>query len=267
MKVHRLLRALVQPRFDTRRERWQKREDVFALVTRKRRQDEIGEILVNASPLLARPYADTKTRVFLTAERMLDALQSVVAAGTSPGANPEATHGDLQFVDDNQKILGGAPERASRVILQRLPAEVHERLRLDQLDFYIGDDAACRVRITVFFPAVKMPNVGEVVDQPPADVVPCRGVLAARIPETDYDLQGLSNSGGQSPYMNVRSYYFLPGDSPPFLAGAGDSPPPSPSSSSPRPLPMTSGSGAPSTPPSPAPAAGAPPLHARGGAS
>jgi hypothetical protein len=37
-----------------------------------------------------------------------------------------------------------------------------------------------------------------VVDQPPADVVTCRGVLAARIPETDYDLQRLSNN------------YFLP---------------------------------------------------------
>src|ERR1700732_2104258 len=93
-----------------------------------------------------------------------------------------------------------------------------------------------------------MPNVGEVVDQPPADVVTCRGVLAARIPETDYDLQSLSNN------------YFLPGDSPPFLPG--DSAPPSPSSSSPGPLPMTSGSAAPSA----APTTGVSSITARGAA-
>src|SRR3982074_3153200 len=110
-----------------------------------------------------------------------------------------------------------------------------------------------------------MPNVGEVVDQPPADVVTCRGVLAARIPETDYDLQGLSNSGAKSPYMNVWSYYFLPDESPPFLPG--DSSPPSPSSSSPGPLPMTSGSGAPSAAPSPASTAGVSSITARGAAS
>jgi hypothetical protein len=38
-----------------------------------------------------------------------------------------------------------------------------------------------------------------VVDQPPADVVTCRGVLAARITETEYDPQGLSNSEGRWP--------------------------------------------------------------------
>jgi hypothetical protein len=37
-----------------------------------------------------------------------------------------------------------------------------------------------------------MPNVGEVVDQPPADVVTCRRVLSARVTETDYGLQTLS---------------------------------------------------------------------------
>src|SRR6202043_3007884 len=90
-------------------------------------------------------------------------------------------------------------------------------------------------------------------------------VLAARIPETDYDLQGLSNSGVKSPYRNVRSYYFLPDESPPFLPG--DPFLPSASSSSPGPLPMTSGSGAPSATPSTASTAGVSSITARGAAS
>src|SRR4029079_9509714 len=99
------------------------------------------------------------------------------------------------------------------------------------------------VRVFILLPAVKMPNVGEVVDQPPADVVTCRGVLAARIPETDYDLQGLSNN-----------YYLL------------DSSSPSPSSSD-GPLPMTSGSAAASGAPSTPSAAGVSSITARGAAT
>jgi hypothetical protein len=69
----------------------------------------------------------------------------------------------------------------------------------DQPDLHAAHRSVGDVRFAVLLPAVKMPNVGEVVDQPPADVVTCRGVLAARIPETDNDLQGLSNSGDKSP--------------------------------------------------------------------
>src|SRR6202008_968607 len=105
-------------------------------------------------------------------------------------------------------------------------------------NFRPADRSVGDVRFAVFFPAVKMPNVGEVVDQPPADVVTCRGVPAARLSQADDDLQRLSNND--------------------FL----DSSSPSPSSSA-GPLPMTSGSAAPSTAPSTPSAAGVSSITAR----
>jgi arginyl-tRNA--protein-N-Asp/Glu arginylyltransferase len=42
-----------------------------------------------------------------------------------------------------------------------------------------------------------MPNVGKVVYQPPADVVPCRRVLSARIAEAEYDFQRLARREGR----------------------------------------------------------------------
>src|SRR5438105_13753816 len=245
MKVHRLLYSVLQPSFNRRGELRHQSENILPLIASERRQNKIGEILVDPLSLFTRPHTDAQTRVILGAERLLYALQSVVSTRTSARANPYPSDRQLDFIDDNQQVLRRTPERPAHKILERLPAQVHVGLRLHQTDFHSAHSSGGDVRLAVFFPAVKMPNVGEVVYQPPADVVTCRGVLAARITEPDDDLQGLSNN------------YFLLG-----------SPPPSPSpSSSAGPLPMTSGSAATSTAPSTASAAGASSITARGAAT
>src|SRR5450759_260125 len=213
------------------------RQNVLALVASERRQHEVGEILVDPLSLVARADSDSEAGVLLRPERLLHAFQAIVSAGASPRANASAADRQLHLVHHHEQILGGAPEGPTNVVPERPAAQVHECLRLHQPDLHASDSPVRDLRLAVFFPAVKTPNVGEVVDQPPADVVTCRGVIAARIPETDYDLQGLSNN------------YFLPAGSPPFLPEASP-PPPSPSTSSPRPLPMTSASGAHSAAPS-----------------
>src|SRR5437868_903746 len=54
VKVHRLLYSFCQPRLYSCGELWHQSQNLGPLVSRERRQDEIGQILVNAFSFLAR---------------------------------------------------------------------------------------------------------------------------------------------------------------------------------------------------------------------
>src|SRR5256885_15958110 len=108
---------------------------------------------------------------------MLDALEAVVSTRATVWAEADDADRQLDLVDRDQQIPGRTPERAPHEIFERLPAQVHIGLRLYQPDLYSVDGAVSDLGLAVLFPAVKTPNVGEVVDQPPADVVSCRSVF------------------------------------------------------------------------------------------
>src|SRR6185295_4261749 len=83
------------------------------------------------------------------------------------------------------------PERTPHVRTKRGAAQVHVCLRLDQPHLDASDGTRGDTRVAVFPPAVKTPNVGEVVDDPPADVVTRALVFLPRIAQSNDDFHGL----------------------------------------------------------------------------
>src|SRR5262249_13797816 len=90
------------------------------------------------------------------------------------------------------------------------------RERLDQADLGAAHGASHDTRLAILSPGVETPNVGEVVDDPPADVVARAFVLLARIakPNDDFHrllvpcrLLALSKSSEQEPEHEAD--YFL----------------------------------------------------------
>src|SRR5688500_12677650 len=157
-----------------------------------------------------------------------------------PNAKP--SNGDLHLVRYHKKVFRRLPGLDAQIILECLTTQIHVGLRLHEPDSFARDQSISDARFVILFPSVETPNVGQVVNYPPADVVTSRLVLAARITEAEYDLQSLS------------SIYFF------------ESLSSSPSSSS-LPLPMTSGSAAAApASPSAAGAAAASSMTARGAA-
>src|SRR5690348_10807059 len=77
------------------------------------------------------------------------------------------------------------PAGATQIRSQHRAAQVHVRLWLHQTDWRTADLTAHDTRLTVAPPALETPNVGEVVEHPPADVVSRALVLLPRIAEAD----------------------------------------------------------------------------------
>src|SRR5437762_8908925 len=93
VKVHRLLYSFLQPRLYSCGELWHQSQNLGPLVSRERRQHEIGQILVKAFSFLARPDSDSQSRVVPGVQRRLDALEPVVPARTAARADPDSANG------------------------------------------------------------------------------------------------------------------------------------------------------------------------------
>src|SRR5687767_4172780 len=117
----------------------------------------------------------------------LDALQTVVAAGTALRAQAEAADRQSDFIDHHKQIGGWIPRFAAQIRMQRFAAQVHVRRRLHEADARAADRARRDARLAVLPPRLETPNVGEVVDNPPADVVSRLRVLRTRISQTEND--------------------------------------------------------------------------------
>src|SRR5205807_5544812 len=111
-----------------------------------------------------RSDADEQARLFLRLYDALDALQPIVAAGASLRAKAITAQRQRDFVNDDHEVGGGGPEWTPHVRAKHAAAEVHIGERLDEPHLDVSNGARCDARLAVFSPAVKMPNVGEVVD-------------------------------------------------------------------------------------------------------
>ena len=137
-----------------------------------------------------RPDADAKPGVLHRAQRLLDAAQTVVATRRTLRAKPERPERESDVVHDHQQVVGDRPEGALRVRRERVAAQVHERLRLQQSDPAAIQLAIRGARVRHRAPRGQTPNVGQVVNDPPADVVTRSLVFGTRIAETDDELHG-----------------------------------------------------------------------------
>src|SRR4051812_12779896 len=113
------------------------------------------------------------------------------------------------------------PARATHVGPQDGAAEVHVSLRLHEPNVRRADVTADDAGVTVSSPALEMPNVGEVVQDPPADVVTCALVLLPWIPEADDDFHrplldlATGKKTGERAEHGVKSYDSSPPSSSP----------------------------------------------------
>ena len=118
---------------------------------------------------------------------MLYVFQSVVSASAPARAKAVPPYWQRHVVDNDEKIYLRSPEGTPHVRFERVSAEIHVSLWFHETNFS-GSDAAVRNQcIVIFTPSVKMPNVGQVVHYPPADVVARRNVLPSRIAKTNDD--------------------------------------------------------------------------------
>src|SRR5688500_3771457 len=207
VRVHCPLHSLSDPRSDRPFDNWHESKYLVSLVARERSENEVGEIVIDLLPLLARTNADPETRIFLIAQRDFDASQPVVSACTSTRTNAKPADWQRDVVDNDQHVARGGPERTAKVVLEYLSAEVHVRERLDEPRARPTNHHVRDKRIVIALPSLEMPNVGEVVEYPPADVVPCRLVLTSWIAEPENHLQRLS-----------PDYFSVPSSSSVFLA-------------------------------------------------
>src|SRR5687767_9736618 len=116
-----------------------------------------------------------------------DRLEPVMAAGTSPGAEPDRAERQIDVVNNNEHVgerslipIDGFPHRG--------PAQVHVCLRLEEYDLLSLVECFDKVgakSITSF--AHNMPP-RELIDDHETEVAPGRGVLPARVPQTHDDL-------------------------------------------------------------------------------
>jgi hypothetical protein len=88
-------------------------------------------------------------------------------------------------IDDDEQVVGDGPEGAFHVWGERVAAQVHERLRLEQANATPLDRPVRGARLGDGAPRGETPNVGQVVDHPPADVVTRILVFGTRIAEAD----------------------------------------------------------------------------------
>src|SRR5258708_35082590 len=121
--------------------------------------------------LIVRSDADAQTGILLIPNCRLDALESIVSAGAAVGAKAIATDRQRDFVNDDQQVGGGRPERTAQILPQDPAAEVHVRLRLDQANARVTDAAVGDPGLAILAPGIEMPSVGEVIDHPPPDVM------------------------------------------------------------------------------------------------
>src|SRR5258708_34952798 len=117
--------------------------------------------------LIVRSDADAQTGILLIANCRLDALESIVSAGAAVGAKAIATDRQRDFVDDDQQVGGGRPERTAQILPQDPAAEVHVRLRLDQANARVTDAAVGDPGLAILAPGIELPSVGEGIDHPP----------------------------------------------------------------------------------------------------
>jgi hypothetical protein len=134
--------------------------------------------------------SDAEPRVLHGAERRLDAAEAVVAAGRPLGAEPERAEREGDVIDDDEQVVGDRPEGPLDVGSERVTAEVHERLGLQQADAAPVHLAVRGAGVRCRAPRGKTPNVGQVVNDPPADVVTRGLVFGTRVAEADDELHG-----------------------------------------------------------------------------
>ena len=108
-------------------------------------------------------------------------------AGAAGRPQAVLANGHRDFVVDDHEIVGSAPAVALQVRAKCGATEVHEGLRLYQLYLLAANEPLCGERLTIFAPRVAVPLPGEVVNQPPADIVPGVFVLVARIAKSNDD--------------------------------------------------------------------------------
>ena len=130
--------------------------------------------------------------VLLRPDRGLDALESVVPAGAPPGAKAIPAERQRDFVDDDHQVRRRRPERDGAGTAEApTPLRFMYVCGLTSRTRDAADRAGRHARFAVLLPAVETPNVGEVVDDPPADVVTRALVLLARVAQPDDDFHRL----------------------------------------------------------------------------
>ena len=99
-----------------------------------------------------------------------------------------ASKADYPVLLSNGNLVESGELEAAQVGTQGDAAQVHVRLWLDEPHARVANQAFGDQRVSFLAPGGETPNVGEVVECPPADVVTRAVVLSPRIPEADDDL-------------------------------------------------------------------------------
>jgi hypothetical protein len=158
MPVHRGDDAVADPRLNASEQGGEPLAHQRRLLTLELPEHEVAQHF--AGDGLGAPDADAQAGVLVRAERRLNAAQAIVSAGGALGAEPKRANGERNVIDDDEEVVGRRPERAVRVRLERVAAEVHERLRLEQahsapIQITVGGTRMRRVS-----PRGETPNVG-----------------------------------------------------------------------------------------------------------
>src|SRR5256885_5318616 len=122
--------------------------------------------------------ADLHAADRIGAERLDDGLHAVVTAGAAlePRADLAQLHVDV--VVDEDEILGPRVERAAHAS-HGGPADIHERLGLDEIERVAAPRAACDQRAALGVPRL-LELVRELIDDALADVVAAGAAPAPR---------------------------------------------------------------------------------------
>jgi hypothetical protein len=188
MTVHRGEDSVHDPRRDGIRHHREHVAHGRRLVGPEVTEDDVAQEV--AGNWLGAADADAQSRVLLGAERRLHAAQAVVPARRALGAKTEGAEREGDVINNNEQVVGDGPEWTLRVRRERIAAQVHERVRLKKANAASLQLAVRGARVGDAAPRGETPNVGQVVDDPPADVVTRGLVFGTRIAEADDEFHG-----------------------------------------------------------------------------
>src|SRR5205085_12042560 len=128
------------------------------------------------------------------AERCADRAQAIVAGGPAALFHLDLHRCEVELVVEGGQGVDVELVEAKR-LLNRVAADVHEGLGLEEQDFVPADAAFRDQASKLLLPRSKAMDLSDQVDGHEADIVPVKRILRAWIAETCPDLHRRSPSG------------------------------------------------------------------------
>src|SRR5258708_18831616 len=131
------------------------------------------------------PDADPQAPILLRRQMRRNVLQAVVTTAAATELQLHRTGRQIEFIVRNKDFIRQDLEELCNGH-HRLTRSIHEGLWLEQMNLLTVEPAASVVTVKPAFITQRCTRVArQLIDEPEAGVVTCRGVFGARIAETD----------------------------------------------------------------------------------